>query len=193
MGKLKGLDKKYTKDRKLIVGKNDLLTWCMENKAIGQDIITEWNTKKNGSMQEYKPGSGKKVFFTCKICGEEYEKILQNRVLGGIHNPCGRKIGKENLIRFNQGRNIKKKNTLAIQNSELLNEWDYIRNSKIGLYPQYISANSILKAHWICSKCGNHYIKRIKQRTQNGWGCLKCNPPAVGRRRKISSDQKKDI
>ena len=192
MGRQRILDKKYTKDRNLILGENDLLTWCKENSEIGQDIVEEWITEKNGAIENYKPGSNKRAYFKCKHCGAVYTKVIRRRVLGGIHEPCGRKIGKEKSIIYIQEKNKEKNNTLNIQNSDLLNEWDYIKNNEIGLYPECVSSGSIKRAHWICSICGNHYTKKIKFRTQYGWGCLKCNPPAVGRKKK-TSDRKKGI
>ena len=167
------LEKKYTSIKKLEVGKNDLLTWCKEHGEQGQEIINEWNEQKNGSMSRYKPGSSKRVYWKCSICGEEYIKDIRSRVIGRIHEPCGKKLGIEKLKEYHK-RKVNLDDSLVVKFAELLEEWDYIANDRIDLDPTYLLPGSSKKAHWICSKCGNQYWQYIRLRTQYGYGCKQC-------------------
>lgn len=167
------LEKKYTSIKKLEVGKNDLLTWCKEHGEQGQEIIKEWNEQKNGSMSRYKPGSSKRVYWNCSICGETYIKDIRSRVIGRIHEPCGKKLGIEKLKEYHK-RKVNLDDSLVVKFAELLEEWDYIANDRIGLDPTYLLPGSSKKAHWICSKCGNQYWQYIRLRTQQGYGCKQC-------------------
>lgn len=167
------LEKKYTSIKKVVVGENDLLTWCKEHGELGQEIINEWVEQKNGSMSHYKAGSSKRVYWKCSICGEEYIKDIHSRVLGGIHAPCGKKRGIERLKEYHRNK-INLDDSLAVKYADLLDEWDYIVNDSEGLDPTYLLPGSSKKAHWICSKCGNHYKQYIRLRTQRGYGCKLC-------------------
>lgn len=165
------LEKKYTEHRKLIENENDLLTWCMEHGELGQSIINEWDDDANGSMKNYKAGSAKEVLWQCSICGTKYKKGIRIRVFGGMHEPCGRKRGIEKLKEYHRNRIV---NSLADARPDLLKEWDYERNSKLGLDPKYISETSGKKVWWICSKCGKSYSKVVRQRLIKNNGCRRC-------------------
>lgn len=169
MGKL---EDKYKEDRNVIPGKNDLLTWCKEHMEIGKDIISEWDPE-NGSMEDYKPGSGKMVKFNCTKCGQPYFKAIKHRVNGNIHEPCGRKIGIERLKQYHKDK-MQYEKSLQCVYPELLDEWDYESNSAEGIEPDYISYKSSRKVHWICKECGNHYYTYVRSRTLNGIGCQAC-------------------
>ncbi|MBD5508848.1 MAG: zinc-ribbon domain-containing protein [Lachnospiraceae bacterium] len=168
------IEKKYTKNRKLIVGENDLLTWCKEHGEQGQIIINEWDASKNGSMTCYKPGSSIAVYWKCSICNATYVKAVKYRVMGKIHEPCGIKRGIEKSKQYNKDR-IKFEDSLAGKYPELLEEWDYETNTKMGYDPKYLSAYSAIKANWICKKCGNKWSVGIRYRTAYGSKCKACN------------------
>lgn len=167
------LEKKYTKTKGLVVGENDLLTWCKEHGEEGETIIKEWNSTKNGSMTRYKAGSDKRVYWKCSICNEEYTKTIRERVLGSIHGPCGRKRGIERLRQWHKEQ-ISFESSLAGVYPLLLKEWDYIENEKIGFEPQCLSAYSGKKVYWKCSKCGHKWKAVIRLRTLYNSGCKHC-------------------
>lgn len=168
------LDKVYTEDKQLIVGKNDLMTWCEQNPTIGQVIIKEWDTVSNGPLTSYKAGSNKKVKFICSMCGKPYEKVIRNRVLGGLHEECGRKIGIEKS-RQTQINKIKEENKiLSVQCPDIAKEWNSFRNRGLFLSPEYMSVNSNKKVWWKCSKCHKSYQMNIRLRTLYGYGCKEC-------------------
>lgn len=58
-------------------GENDL-------KTRFPDLVREWDYEKNGDRgpESYLPGSGKKVWWKCSICGHEWEAIIKNRTKG---------------------------------------------------------------------------------------------------------------
>ena len=59
------------------IGENDL-------KALYPEIVKEWNYEKNGELkpESFLPKSGKKVWWRCSICGNEWETTIRNRVNG---------------------------------------------------------------------------------------------------------------
>ncbi|MBE6663351.1 MAG: hypothetical protein E7602_02475 [Ruminococcaceae bacterium] len=63
-------------------------------------------------------------------------------------------------------------NNLAKSNPELVDEWNYERNS--GLTLEMFSPKSGKKVWWKCSKCGNEWETTIGHRTA-GTGCKKCH------------------
>lgn len=167
------LDKVYTEDKELIVGKNDLKTWCEQNPEIGNSIIKEWNSKENGSMASYKAGSYKKAAFRCSICGKSYEKIIRNRVAGGLHDECGKRLAKEKIRKIQVAKLGAEKN-LAIKCPNIAREWDYSKNKGYYFSPEYMSINSNKRIWWKCSKCHNRYQMCIRQRAVLGYGCKEC-------------------
>lgn len=67
----------YCAGKKVIIGVNDLKTWCIQNNR--QDILDEWDYSKNTVTPEnISQGSGKKVWFICKN-GHEYQQYLFNK------------------------------------------------------------------------------------------------------------------
>lgn len=62
----------------------------------------------------------------------------------------------------------------VINNKTLMNEWDYEKNSAIGLFPDKLTCGSSKKAWWKCQKCGNEWMTRISHKN-NGTKCKICN------------------
>ena len=67
-----------------------------------------------------------------------------------------------------------KNNCIAISNPEILDEWDYDENEKIGISPFNVSKGTSLKANWICNK-GHKYKASIATKTNQHTGCPYCN------------------
>ena len=67
-----------------------------------------------------------------------------------------------------------KNNCIAVTNPEVLDEWDYDKNEKIGLSPYNVTKGTQLKAYWICEK-GHSYKAAISMRTEQHTGCPYCN------------------
>ena len=172
------LEKKYTQVRNIVVGENDLLTWCKEHGEEGQIIIKEWDQNKNGSMSQYKAGSNKKVNWICSLCGEPYVKDIRSRVIGRIHEPCGRKRGLERLKQFHKEKITTEKSLEGVY-PELLIEWNYEENSKLGYEPKYLSAYSSKRVSWICKSCGYKWKAQIRMRSKFGYGCKACRKSKI--------------
>ena len=135
------------------------------------ELMAEWNYKKNGDLDpsSITAGCNKKVWWTCKQCGHEWEAVVSNRTRGsGCPNcryACSVKKRMETVL--------KKSGSLADVCPELLREWDYEKNQTI-VSPDAVSPNSNLDVYWICEKCGHKWRTRINNRT-HGSCCLKCS------------------
>ena len=70
------------------------------------------------------------------------------------------------------------RNTL-ISKSELISEWDFEANTKLGLEPNELLIGSSKKAWWICKKCGHKWQTQINVR-KKGHGCPRCGHLKVG-------------
>ena len=66
-----------------------------------------------------------------------------------------------------------KNNCIGFSNPEILDEWDYDENEKIGISPYNISKGSNLKVNWICEK-GHRYKASISIKTSQHTGCPYC-------------------
>jgi len=67
-----------------------------------------------------------------------------------------------------------KNNCIAISNPEVLDEWDYDENEKIGISPYNVTKGTSLKVNWICDK-GHKYKAAISMRTSQHTGCPFCS------------------
>ena len=67
----------YCSGNKVLVGFNDLET-------TNPELAKEWNYEKNNGLtpKMITKGSGKKVWWRCSVCGNEYEAYVGNRVKG---------------------------------------------------------------------------------------------------------------
>ena len=143
---------------KLIVGVNDLAT-------VHPELLNEWDYEKNDKLGIYPDiiayGSDKKVWWKCNKFPHSYECSVSHKVKGSSCPFCaGQKV-------------LKGFNDLATVSSDLLNEWDYNKNNKIGIYPDNITCGSNKKVWWKCSK-GHSWNARISHRS-NGIGCPYCS------------------
>ena len=145
-----------------IVGVNDLETLFPE-------LIKEWDYGKNKELDpsELLPGSSRIVWWVGK-CGHNWCSAIVNRTRG---KGCPYCAGVKTLPGFND---------LSTKYPELLDEWDYLKNNTINVFPENISAHSTQKVWWKCIK-GHSYSMRIGHRT-NGHGCPYCagERPIVG-------------
>ena len=69
-------------------------------------------------------------------------------------------------------------NDLTTTCRELLEEWDYEKNSKEGLFPNELSHGSTKDVWWKCSKCGYEWKARVSNRF-HGKGCPVCGKQKV--------------
>lgn len=61
-----------------------------------------------------------------------------------------------------------------IENTEIMKEWDWEKNSELGIDPSKLTQGSGQKAHWICSK-GHKWYAEICHRISDGSKCPYCS------------------
>lgn len=65
----------------------------------------------------------------------------------------------------------------AIENLELMQEWDYELNKSLSITPENVTLGSHIAVNWICKECGFKWSTSIKNRTRKdgkATGCPKC-------------------
>lgn len=108
------------------------------------------------------------------------------------NNPCGcheRSAFVYNRTGSNSGRpycfsgRVCPHNNLKILHPELMDEWDYEKNSKEGLYPEELSFGSGKYVWWRCQKdpCGCHswYVSIVDRTREESRHCLYCSNKRV--------------
>lgn len=107
-------------------------------------------------------GTHQKLFFKClsKDCEEIFEASWNHVHTMGSECPycVGQKIGSKNNLKFLR--------------SDLLKEWNYLKNE---FNPEDVSVFSPKKAWWICSFCKHQWLCAIYSRTKNNTGCPNCS------------------
>ena len=157
--KVRGQSCPYCTGKRVLAGFNDLASKYQEL------IDSEWDwieNDKNGlKPDEITPHSKIKANWHCNTCSGRYKSKISDKVNGtGCPYCIGRKV-------------LKGYNDLESQYPDLMNEWDWVENDKIGLKPDEITSGSNIKAWWHCNTCDGHYQMRINNRT-NGIGCPYC-------------------
>lgn len=139
----------------VLKGFNDLET-------IYPELCREWHPTKNLPLEPSQINSGtNKPYWWLGKCGHEWKGIVGNRVRGAGCSICA---GKEVLAGFND---------LASRYPELLEEWDYSKNSHLD--PTKLILGSRERAWWV-GTCGHKWNSKIQNRSLSGSGCPKCSP-----------------
>ena len=92
------------------------------------EIAKEWHPIKNGSLspENVRYASGKKIWWLCSKCSNEWVMTVNQRALRGQGCPeCG-KI--KRVTSFNKSI-VKERGSLVQHHPELLADWDYEKNS----------------------------------------------------------------
>jgi len=142
-----------------------------------KDLIKEWHPTLNGKLSpiNYTYGSHKKVWWQCSKCDGEWDAYIFNRTIRGQGCP------------YCSGKRVSERNSLAVNNSDLLNEWDYVKN--VGLNLENISYGSGKKVGWICIKCNGEWDAYIFNRTIHGHGCPYCSGNRISTRNSLSHNR----
>lgn len=113
----------------------------------------EWDKEKNGkfNLTEKQLGSHKKAWWICNK-GHNYESAIRNRANGTQCPYCLGRIA------------ITGKNDLTTTHPELIEEWDYEKNT---VDPKTIKAGSNTKVWWKCSKNHEWHISPNNRTSQN--------------------------
>ena len=107
------------------------------------------------------PKTSKKVWWL-GTCGHEWQAAVVNRTNRNSGCPY-----------CNGSKAISGTNDLLTLYPKTCDEWDYEKNSKIGLSPDKVSVYSDKIAFWKCNNCGNEWQAAIKSRSK-GSGCPRC-------------------
>lgn len=113
----------------------------------------EWDKEKNGKFKltEKQLGSHKKAWWICNK-GHNYESAIRNRANGTQCPYCLGRIA------------ITGENDLTTTHPELIEEWDYEKNT---VDPKTIKAGSNTKVWWKCSKNHEWHISPNNRTSQN--------------------------
>lgn len=140
----------------IVAGVNDLETLRPDIAELLDTSVENVNPKTVGL------GSHDSAIWKCKEYGHTWSAIVKDVVNGSRCPICS---NKKVLIGFND---------LATTHPELIEEWDFIKNSSI-CTPTEITEGSDKKVWWVCKTCKNKWQTAIKERTLNYSGCPECN------------------
>jgi len=148
----------YCSNKRVLVGYNDLYTYCINNHL--EDVITEFDTDKNKfTMKDVTAGSDRDTWWKCSN-GHSYKSSPSRRVMRGAG--CG--ICSHNIL-------AKGINDLATTNPEIAKEWDYEKNKE---KPDEVMAGSNIKKYWFICPKGHSYKTTVLGR-KRGTDCPQCN------------------
>lgn len=154
--------------RKVLIGYNDLETWCIENQRT--DLIEEFDTAKNGfTMQAITKGCGKGIWWICTN-GHSYNASLHHRI--NMNTGCGICSHKILLSGYND---------LQTTHPDIAKEFDVERN---GTTPDRVMAGSVKAKYWFVCPKGHNYSTTLLNR-MHGRNC-----PICSRDRHISFPEK---
>lgn len=127
--------------------------------GVHKHLISEWHYEKNAPLnpENFTPGTRAKLWWKCAK-GHEWQAAIVTRTKGGGCPYCS-------------GKKVSNDNNLAIQFPNLMNEWDFEKNSP--LTPNDVYCGSTKKFWWKCAK-GHEWQARVYDRTRNQSGCLYC-------------------
>jgi len=94
-------------------------------------------------------------------------------------NECENKkheeINLDNIVKPFYNLIPKNKKSLIETHPNLVEEWDWIENDKLGIKPENVSFGSHEKVWWICPDCKKNYDIVIKNRTTQNQNCPYCS------------------
>lgn len=167
-------------NRVVLEGFNDLTT-------TNPDLVEQWDFSRNNAAglfpNKVTRGSNKKAYWLCSL-GHSWQAPIHYRAAdnNGIKNGCP--ICANRIV-------LKGFNDFESQHPELLNSWDYEKNT--GIAPSKVLAGSHKKVWWKCPYCNNRWQAEIVSRT-SGSGCPKCSNVQKGQEsRKANSDFVKEL
>lgn len=148
---------------KLIVGVNDLGTWCKQNNR--EELLAEWNAEKNNDLNpsDFTFGSHSAVWWKCSL-GHEWQSQIANRAKAEAGCPyC---TNKKVLQGFND---------LETRYPDVAAEWHPTKNGNLKPFEVLCGSK---KVWWKCSE-GHEWETEIVHRTYRGDKCPYCSNKRV--------------
>ena len=135
------------------------------------EVMQDWDWSKNNELGldpfTLTHASKKRAWWFCHVCSEEWFALIDNRVRW-----CGcPKCGKENRKSSFQKTILANRGSLADQHPELLQEWDYQRNT---ITPFEITSSSKKKVWWTCC-LGHSWQDTVDHRAREKRNCPVCS------------------
>ena len=147
----------YCGNRKVLQGYNDLAT-------TNPELLKDWDYEENDKLgikpNEITNGGKEKVWWKCEK-GHKWNSIIRSRITGSGCPYCSNNLVKKGY------------NDIATTNPELLEEWDYEKNDKLGIFPSNLSHGSTKLVWWKCKK-GHEYQISVAQKTNRNVNCPIC-------------------
>ncbi len=145
--------------RQVLKGYNDI-------KTLRPKVAKEWDYEKNKKTpEEYTISSDEKVWWACPK-GHSYKAVIHSRARLENGTGCPICAGKEILLGYNDFKS---------QRPDLLIEWNYEKNNKIGIYPDKVHVTSMKRVWWKCHQCGNEWKATLYARCRKNQGCNVCS------------------
>ncbi len=134
------------------------------------EIAAEFSKTRNGNLTAsvFHPGSNERVWWECSKCGHEWKAAISDRT-GEDKNGCpicAKLIG--GVKRHNAV--LKEKGSFADNHPELLNKWNYDKNTVL---PTEVVSGSGRKIWWICEK-GHEWVSSLDHVSRKGCNCPYC-------------------
>jgi DNA-directed RNA polymerase subunit RPC12/RpoP len=137
------------------------------------ELAAEWHPTRNAGLDVCTIGhsSQRQVWWRCGRCGHEWRTTVKHRTYRGQGCPeCGKRRSAELATSAGRWR-VPRERSFAVLHSELLPEWDPVRNE--GLDPFAVGIGSNLRIWWRCTVCGFEWRSRPAHRIE-GRGCRRC-------------------
>lgn len=163
--KKKGTGCPYCAGKVVVLGKNDLV-------SVAPDLLLEWDYSANiGILPEMiYAGSGKKVWWRCSECGNNWQASIAHRVSGRGCPKCGAEKRKHSW-----SETCARKNSIAVYRPDVLVMWDYEKNIQKGIDPYKVSCTSQRVVFWKCDICGYKWMAKPNLASKRHIYCPSCN------------------
>lgn len=174
---------------KLVIGKNDLYTWC-QNNEYGKILLKQWiGLDEDGnevSMKLLTPGSHKKVQWKCDRCNNIWISDIVHRT----YNNSGCRYCRNDIIsnRIKTLKTKQGKNDLYTwcQNNdkEIIKDWTGLDEQGNSIDIHSIARGSHVRMKWKCHVCSHIWIAEIHARTSvYHTGCPECSKSTITKNR----------
>ncbi|MFL2523603.1 MAG: zinc-ribbon domain-containing protein [Candidatus Azotimanducaceae bacterium] len=140
--------------------KNLSCTVCESVGYLFPNLAKQWHPKNPKTFYEFRPGSGKKVWWLCEK-GHEWESVINSRRKHGCPYCSGLKTLPES--------------SFAQKRPDLAKFWDYDKNT---VNPEQVSFSTNKRFHFVCRE-GHSFSSKLSNISNGKW-CPYCAGKKVG-------------